>query len=273
MIWLLARRELLLAVRSRWMQVFAVAFAVLAASVAASGYVLTGGYGLQDFSRTAASLVELLVLVVPLAALLIGVQALAVEPGEAELLFSQPISRTTVLAGRLLGLWIAFAAAESFGLGAAGVAVYLGTDEAGLVSYAILLAGAIVLAAIFLSIAALLAVGVGRRRTRALALSVVVWFAAAVVIDLGALGLATALPSAAASRVLIWATVLNPAAAARAALLLATEGSGAFGAASLALTRFARGAGGIAVLLGGSLAFWLMVPVTLAARRLSNSDV
>ena len=76
--------------------------------------------------------------------------------------------------------------------------MYAGTDEAGLGSYAVLLAGAMVLTAVFLSLAALLANGAGRKRTRALALAVIVWFAAAVVIDLAALGLATALPSAAA---------------------------------------------------------------------------
>ena len=69
------------AVRSRWTQIFAVVFAVLALAVAASGYVLSGGHGVQDFSRTAVSLMQLVLLLVPLTALLLGVLALTPERG------------------------------------------------------------------------------------------------------------------------------------------------------------------------------------------------
>ena len=93
---LCARQELALAVRSRWTQVFAGVFAALALAVAASGYVLSGGLGVQDFARTAVSLVQLVLLLVPLTALLIGVTALAPER-EAEMLFSQPVRRQSVL--------------------------------------------------------------------------------------------------------------------------------------------------------------------------------
>ena len=42
---LFARQELLLAVRSKWTQVFTAVFAVLALAVAGAGYVVTGGSG------------------------------------------------------------------------------------------------------------------------------------------------------------------------------------------------------------------------------------
>ena len=42
---LVARQELVLAVRARSIQIFAAVFALLALAVAASGYVLTGGVG------------------------------------------------------------------------------------------------------------------------------------------------------------------------------------------------------------------------------------
>ena len=54
-IWLCARQERLLAARSRWTQIFAAVFATLVLAIAASGYVLSGGRGIQDFARTAAS--------------------------------------------------------------------------------------------------------------------------------------------------------------------------------------------------------------------------
>src|SRR5262249_13204041 len=101
---LVARQELLLAVRSRWTQIFAAVFGILCLTVASSGYVLSGGHGVQDFARTAASLVQLVLLLVPLTALLIGVLSFAPDRGAAELLFSQPVSRGTILLGKLLGL-------------------------------------------------------------------------------------------------------------------------------------------------------------------------
>ncbi len=200
---LVARQELLLAARSRWVQIFAAVFALLSLGVAGSGYVLSGGHGFQDFARTSASLVELVALVVPLAALLMGVLALAPERGTAELLYAQPVARRTVLLGKLLGLFAALSAAQSVGFGAAGLVIFSQAGEEGGAGYALLVLGSILLTAAFLAIAALLAAGaVGRRRVRALALAIVVWFVAVVLLDVAALGAASLLPSGLASRVL-----------------------------------------------------------------------
>jgi Cu-processing system permease protein len=114
---------------------------------------------------------------------------------------------------------------------------------------------------------------VGRKRTRALALALVVWFVAVVLFDLAALGLASLLPSGTASRVLMVAAIVNPIGAVRTGTLLAIEGTGAFGAASLALFRFTRGASGAFLVLGLSLVVWLVAPTFLAIRRLRRSDV
>ena len=271
---LVARQELLLAARARSTQIFAGVFAVLALGVASSGYVLTGGVGVQDFARTAASLVQLVLLVVPLMALLLGVVALSGERGSLELLFAQPLARRDILLGKLLGLLAALAGAEAIGFGAAGVLIYWKTDEVGLSSYLLLVVGAGVLTAIFLGIAGAIASGTpGRRRTRALALALVVWFCAVVFLDLLALGLCTLLPSGTASRVLILSVLVNPASALRTAELLLLEGTAAFGAASLALLRFTHGALGAGLALAGSLLVWLVVPVLVAMRRLRAADL
>jgi Cu-processing system permease protein len=273
-LWLFAREELVLALRSRWTQIFAIVFGVLAAAVAGAGYVLSGGHGVQDFARTAVSLVQLVLLLVPLTALVIGVLSLAPERGAAELVFSQPVSRGTVLLGKLLGLLAALAAAQALGFGAAGALVYAQTGSLGLGGFVALVLTALVTTAVFLGLAALLAAGaVGRKRTRALALALVVWFAAVVFADLLALGAASLLPSGPASRVLIAAAIANPLGALRTGALLAVEGTGAFGAASLALFRFAGGPWGTGVVLSLSVLFWLVAPPALALRRLRRADI
>jgi Cu-processing system permease protein len=271
---LFARQELVLALRSRWTQIFAVVFGVLSLAVAGAGYVLSGGHGVQDFARTAVSLVQLVLLLVPLTALVIGVLSLAPERGAAELMFSQPVSRGSILLGKLLGLLLALGAAQALGFGAAGVVVYGQAGGEGLAGFLLLVGASLVTTAIFLGLSALLAAGaVGRKRTRALAVALVVWFVAVVFFDLAALGLASLLPSGTASRVLMVSAIVNPLGAVRTGTLLGIEGTGAFGAASLALFRFTRGPAGAGVVLGLSLLLWLVLPSALAIRRLRRADV
>ena len=271
---LCARQELLLAIRSRWTQIFAFVFAGLSLAVSASGYALSGGHGIQDFARTSASLVQLVLLPVPLSALLLGVLSLAPERGAAELLFSQPLGRPVILLGQVAGLWAALTAAQAIGFGAAGVVVFSNAGGEGLAGFLVLFAGSSVLTAVFLGIAALLSAGaVGRRRARALALALVVWFVAVVLFDVAALGLASLLRSGTASRVLVVSVLVNPVGALRTGALLALQGTTAFGSASLAFLRFTKGTVGAGLLLGGSLLLWTVVPLALATRRLSRADI
>jgi Cu-processing system permease protein len=271
---LVARQELVLAVRSRWTQIFALVFAGLALAVASSGYVLSGGHGVQDFARTAASLVQLVLLLVPLTSLLIGVLSLAPDRGAAELLFSQPVSRPTILMGKLLGLFEALVGAQALGFGGAGALIFAQSGSEGLPGFLMLGAGSAALTAIFLGLAALLAAtAIGRRRTRALALALVVWFVSVVLFDVAALGLASLLPSGPASRVLILAVLVDPVDAVRTGALLGIEGAAAFGAASLAFLRFTKGPWGAAALLGLSAFLWIVGPTLAAIRRLRRADV
>lgn len=268
-----ARYELVLAVRSRWLQLFAAVFAALALAVSGAGYILSGGHGVQDFSRTAVSLVQIVLLVVPLAALVFGGLALTPERGAAELLYSQPVSRGAILLGRMLGVWLALAAAEAIGFGLAGVFMQYQAGPDGLWRYGALVLAAVAITGVFLAIAALLASLNAGRRTRVLAAALVVWFITVVMFDVAVLGLASLLRSGSASRLLITATLINPVDAARTGSLLAIEGTAAFGAASLALLRFTGGAGMAALLVAMSLVAWLVAPLAVAIRALSRADI
>jgi Cu-processing system permease protein len=270
---LCARQELVLSARSRWTQIFAAVFAALSIAVAASGYVLSGGGGFEDFARTATSLASLVVLLVPVTALTIGVLQLAPERGAAEMLYSQPVARRAILLGRVLGLFIALAGAQTIGLGAAGLVIFWNAGGDGLASYGLLAVASYALTAIFLGIAALLGAGGAIRRSRALAFALIVWFVSVVLFDVVVLAIATLLPSGYASRLLVTAVVVNPADAIRTATLLAIHGKAAFGAASLALLRLAGGPAGAGLLLAASALFWTLAPLALAGRRIERSDL
>jgi Cu-processing system permease protein len=270
---LCARQELLLAARSRWTQIFAAVFGALALAVAASGYILSGGGGIEDYARTATSLASLVILLVPVTALVIGILALSSDRGATEILFSQPVARRTILLGRVLGLFVALAAAQAIGLGGAGLVIFWRAGSSGLSAYGILFAGALASTAIFLGIAALLASGGSVRRSRSLAIALIVWFGTVVLFDVAVLAAATLLTSGPASRLLVTAVLVNPADAVRTATLLGIHGTTAFGAASLALLRFTRGPAGAALLLGASTLFWILAPLALAVRRIERADL
>jgi len=271
---LCASEERMLAVRSRWTQIFAAAFAALALAVSASGYILSGGYGVQDFARTTVSLVQLVLLLVPLTSLLIGVTALLPDRGAAELLYSQPAPRAAIQLGKMVGLFEALVAAQAVGFGASGLVIYWQAGNDGVSAFLALAAASAVLTAIFVALAALIAAGqMGQRRSHALAVALVAWFVLVVLFDVAAIGVASMLRSGSASRLLVVAALVNPVDAVRTGTLLAIEGTGAFGASSLALLRFTHGPSGAAAWIAASLAAWLVVPAWLASRRLDRADI
>jgi Cu-processing system permease protein len=249
-------------------------FAALSLAVSASGYILSGGSGLQDFARTATSLTQLVLFVVPMMALLVGTMAFSPDQGTAELLFSQPIARHTLMFGKLLGVFVALVAAQAIGFGVSGLVIFSQSGEGGLSSFLLLGAASIALTAVSLSVAALIAGGAaGRRRARSLAIALSVWFAAVVLYDVVALGIASLLRSGSASRLLIVATLANPVDAVRTGVLLGIQGTTAFGAASLALLRFTGGLARASALIVAGVILWIVVPALLAARRLERADI
>jgi Cu-processing system permease protein len=270
---LVARQELLLAIRSRWLQMFAVVFGALALLVSAAGYVVSGGYGLQDFGRTAASLVQLVLLIVPLTALTFGALAIMPERGAAEILFAQPVPRLQILCGRYLGLFVALGAAQAIGFGLAALVLHRQAGPDGMAAFLVVVAISLAITAVFLSLATLLAQVHTGRRSRALARALIVWFVAVVLYDVAVLGIASLLRSGTASRLLITAALVNPVDAARTLALMAVEGTSAFGAASLALFRFTGGPAAAAMLASISLTVWAVAPLLIAVRRLARADV
>jgi len=271
---LCAMQELRLSVRSRWTQIFAVVFAGLSLAVAGSGYVLSGGSGLQDFSRTAASLVELVLLLVPLTALTFGVMALTPEAGAAELLYSQPVPRPTILLGKLAGLCLALVASQAVGFGAAGLLLFWRAGASGVLGFLGVVAGSFLLTAVFLAVAAALTAGAtSARRAHHLAAALVIWFVAVVLFDVLALGAASFLRSGTASRLLMVAAIVNPADAVRTGTLMGVEGTAAFGAASVAFLRMTGGAVQAGVYLAASVVAWILLPMIVAIVRLRRADI
>lgn len=265
----LARCELAAEVRGTTLPAFALSFALAALGIAVAGRAAGGALVVQDFGRTAVSLLQLSLWIVPLVALVVS--ALAAADGyDLELLAAQPISRGTLVLGRALGRFAAVAAALLVGYGAAGVVIAGAAGTGDALRYAGLVATAAALAAATTGVGTLAGV-IARTRTRALALAVALWFLFTLGIDLAAIAALSVLPRAELTWSLSGLLLLNPVGTARAL------GAGLFGAEAMAgpmgaALRRVLGPAGLALLWAG-LALWTAAPLGAAARLFARRDL
>ena len=146
-VWTIAMRELREALRNKWLLFYALAFAALAFALSQASQASAGYAGLGGFGRTTASLVNALLLFVPLLGLTVGANALAGDRERGTLLYllAQPVNRAEVFFGKALGsaLGVIIALALGFGLAALALAS-AGNGEVwaylALVGYSLLLA-------------------------------------------------------------------------------------------------------------------------------------
>ena len=185
----LAGKELRDALRNRWFIVFTIAFAGLALALSA----LMQPNGLQvramSFSRTSASLINLVLLFVPLIGLTLGSTNLAGdrETGALVYLLAQPVNRVEVLFGKYLGIAGALLATLTLGFGAAGIALALqgSIQDAG--SYLLTVLLAYLLALAMLSLGFLMST-LARKTATALGGALFLWLFLVFIGDLGIMG-------------------------------------------------------------------------------------
>ena len=79
---ILAQKELRDAQRNRWFGLYTIAFAGLSLALAWLALSGTGNYGLAGFGRTSASLINMVLMIVPLMGLTLGALSLGGRTGE-----------------------------------------------------------------------------------------------------------------------------------------------------------------------------------------------
>ncbi len=189
---LIAAREVREAMRSRWLLLAAASFFALSLGVSALGLAGSRRAGLAGFDRTAASLLDLVILFVPLVTLALGGLSIAgeLEDGSLSMLLSQPVTRAEVYAGKFAGtlaaVWMAILA--GFGTTGAIVGFYAGGDAR---AFLALVAVTLLLAAATLAIGTLLSTML-RSRARVVGAAFSTWLVLVYGSDLGTIGLAIA---------------------------------------------------------------------------------
>lgn len=269
---LIARQELRIALRNRWVLFYAAIFAAMTTAVSYFGLAIIEYTGFQGFARTTASLLNLVLYIVPLVAMLMTVQSFSPEGGASDQLFSEPVLRCEVVVGKLIGVSAALGVATLLGFGAPAILIARYTGTAGLASYLVLVGISLAVGVAFCAVAALLAV-LARRGPRAYAIVLVAWFALVLLYDLTVLGVCFLLPEEVAERLAYWSVFFNPVDAARVATLLTTVGKEMFGAAGALLVRAVGGTGPAVALLLVSLAVWALLPTAAACLLLRRQDL
>lgn len=268
----IARQELVINIRNRWTLIFAAAFGLLVLSISYFGLVTGGAIGFQGFARTSASLLNLVLYIVPLVALTMGTLSFTSEKSASELLFSQPVTRGEILLGKLSGLFAAISAATVAGFGLSGLIIAARAGAQGALRYPVFVALSLLLALVFLVLAALVAAWC-QRKAKAIGVSLFLWFFFVLFYDLIVIGGTLLMKERAANQFILASLFGNPVDMVRVASLLSLEGQEIFGAAGAALARAMGGEGASVVLLTAGLLAWVALPFGWALRLLKRQDI
>lgn len=188
-IFIIARKELRDSLRNRWFILFALAFAGLSLAFSLLGQPNASQLQLSSYSRSAASLINLVILFVPLIGLSLGTSGLSNdrETGALAYLLAQPVNAPEVLLGKYLGMAGALLSALALGFGLTGLGMFLQGQSSNGSGYLLTVGLAALLALVSLSIGFLIAVLIHKSST-ALTTSLFVWLILVFAGDLGMMG-------------------------------------------------------------------------------------
>ncbi len=257
-----ARREFRDAIASKWFLLYTLAFTTLAVGVSFLSLSGVGSHGFAGFGRTAAGLLNLIMLVVPLMALTAGAGSIAGERERGTLLYllAQPVSRMQVLLGKYFGLAAALLCSLCVGFGISGGVLAWRAGGVGIGSYAMLIGFTALLAIAMLSVGVLISV-CSRRSSVATGIALFAWLTLVFVSDLGLM--ASSLLFKLRVQEIFGLAAVNPLQSFKMAVIVNLNASldvlgpvGSYASQTLG--------DGLPWVLGASLAAWTAVPLALA---------
>jgi Cu-processing system permease protein len=269
---MICRQEFTLHLRNRWVVSFTVLFAAVTLLVAWFGMVTSGYSGFQDFTRTAASLVNLGGFLIPLFALLLGVFSFITNREYMEILVTQPVSRTGVLLGKYLGLVVTVLGASVLGFGVSGALIAISIGVQGAQTFLLVILYSCLLAMVFIGLSLLISLLAGRRQI-ALGVAMAVWVFYELLYGMIMLGATLYVSPTVLKGVLLVGLTGNPIDITRVLSLLEVGGPHLFGPAGATLVKL-TGSPLQATLVGlAALAMWIVVPVLISARIFNRQNL
>ena len=250
--------------RNRWVLAVALVFTVFSLLITYFGAAVQGQIGPRSIELTIASLVSLVIYLIPLIALLLGFDAIVGERerGSLDLLLALPITRLELLLGKFLGLAGALTLSTVAGFALVALLLFQQFSYAGLYHYLGFVVSSVLLGLAFLSLAMLLSV-LARDRTRASGLAIALWFALVLVFDLLLLGLLVASGGELGGDAFAYLLLLNPADIFRILNVFSLDDVRRL----YGLANIVPPALGQAWLMGGAMLAWIVGPLALASWR------
>ena len=190
LIGVIAGKEFRDRIRSRWVLAAAAIFTLFALVIAYFGSAQAGAVGFKGMDLTIASLVSLVIYLVPLISLILGYDALVGERerGSLDLLLTMPVTRLELILGKYLGLGAALACSTVAGFGLAGIVLSYGIGYTALLHYASFILTTLLLGLAFLSLAVLVSVFC-TSKVAASGVAIAMWFFFVLVYDLILVGM------------------------------------------------------------------------------------
>ncbi|WP_078059377.1 ABC transporter permease [Tropicimonas marinistellae] len=187
----IARTELLIALRNRWLFLATLIMLLFALALTFAGSAPTGTLGVDRLTVAVASMTTLSVYLAPLLALMMSFDSIAGEAdrGSLSLLLSYPAGRGEILGGKFVAHLAALAFAIFVGFGAAGTVAGItdGVSSESVLALLRLIGTSILLGGVFLAFGYMLSALAGSPAAAA-GLSAAVWLVFVVLFDLGLLG-------------------------------------------------------------------------------------
>ena len=220
----IARKEFRDAKRNRWLILYALIFGALSFSIVWLALSGTSSYSSVGFGRTAASLINMVILIVPLMGLTLGSLSVAGERDKKTMLYllAQPVTKLEIIIGKYLGLSLALIVSLICGFGVTGIFIAVKAGSLQPTLYAAFIFLTILLALISLSFGFLISVLVQKSVT-AISTALFVWLFLVLFTDLGLMG--TALVLNLRVRELFIITLSNPLQVYKIATILTLHGS------------------------------------------------
>lgn len=268
----IAREELTINIRNKWTLIYAGVFSLLVVGISYFGMMAEGFAGMQNFTRTSASILNLVLYIVPLVALIMGTLSFTGDKGSTELLFSQPVSRAEVLLGKLLGVFFSMTLSTLVGFILAGFVIIAGSGTEGITRYMAFVGLSLLLSLVFLSLSVVTAT-LSRRKSKAFGLALFLWFFFVLFYDLLAIGGTLLLEGQSANTFLFVSLFGNPVDMVRVASLISLDNVTIFGASGAALVRFLGGSVSSIVFLLFGLTLWVCAPLLLSHRLFQRQDI
>ena len=249
-------------IRNRWVLAVALVFTAFALSIAYFGAAQQGSVGFRSIEVTIASLVSLVIYLIPLIALVLGFDAIVGERerGSLDLLLSMPITRLELLLGKYLGLAAALTFSTIAGFGLVGMVLAAQLDLAALFHYFGFMLSSVLLGCAFLSLAVMVSV-FAADRTRASGLAIALWFFFVLIFDLLLLGALVVTGGQTGGEFFPYLLLANPADVFRILNIFALEDVRTlYGLATVFPPALARPG-----LLGAVMFAWIALPLAIAA--------